>query len=100
MTGDLHDAEFPDSEDLWYDHRTLDSGHLMQAALCWLGIYFFVIKPFGLLGSDSNIESMKSYDCTGLKPRQFLARLGVKTWRDYEHWQYVSFPLYYFIPQK
>ena len=84
MTGDLHDHSYPNAEK-WYDVRTKESGHMMQAALCWLGIYYLIVKPFKLLGCD-NPEALKHYNNTGLQPRfQFM----FSTWREYENCQYV-----------
>lgn len=84
MTGDLHDHAFPDSPK-WYARRTMESGHMMQAALCWLGIYYLIVKPFRLLGCD-NPEALSHYDNTGLSPR--FSRI-FSTWREYENCQWV-----------
>lgn len=82
MSGDLHDHEYPDSSPL-YGIRTSDSGHIMQFALCLLGVYYLVIKPFKLFGCD-NPENLRHYDNTGLKPR--FSKI-FKTWREYENCQ-------------
>ena len=82
MTGDLHDHAFPDSPK-WYARRTMESGHMMQAALCWLGIYYLIVKPFRLLGCD-NPEALSHYNNTGLSPR--FSRI-FSTWREYENCQ-------------
>lgn len=82
MTGDLHDHEFPDGP-RWYPRRTTESGHVMQAALCWLGIYYLIVKPFKLLGCD-NPEALSHYNNTGLQPR--FSRI-FSTWREYENCQ-------------
>ena len=82
MSGDLHDHEFPNRPPL-YEIRTTESGHMMQFALCWLGVYYIIVKPFKLFGCDSP-EALRHYDNTGLKPRfSFLFR----TWREYENCQ-------------
>ena len=85
MTGDLHDHAFPDSPK-WYARRTMESGHVMQAALCWLGIYYLIVKPFRLLGCD-NPDALSHYNNTGLRPR--FSRI-FSTWREYENCQWVT----------
>ena len=40
MAGELHDAARP-QEDKEYDIRMVQTGHTMQTALRWLGLYYY-----------------------------------------------------------
>lgn len=55
MSGDLHDYFYPDEPSI-YDERLSDSAHVLEATMCWLGIFYFFIKPFDIkMGSgDKN----------------------------------------------
>ncbi len=81
MTGELHDFSYPD-EELWYPSRMVEAGHMMQAALCWLGVYYLCIKPAKLW--PPSLAAIHAYDETGLVSRfpYFLS-----TWREYENLQ-------------
>ena len=41
------------AEEPVYDIRTLEAGYVMQAALCWMSVYYLIVKPLKLFGGDS-----------------------------------------------
>ena len=73
MTGELHDYHYHTYDDdyvvyqnitnnitvsfnitageqnIWFDKRTTDCGHILAAGLCWFALYYIVIFPFKLL---------------------------------------------------
>jgi len=79
MTGEVHDYHYPD-EPSQYLRRQQQASYIMIAALCWLGIYYLIIRPLGLLKPSEKAISI--YDDTGLTPR-FPAIFN--TWREYEN---------------
>ena len=79
MTGDLHDHQFPNEEPV-YDIRTLEAGYVMQAALCWMSVYYLIVKPLKLFGGDS-----QRTDDPG-RPAPRLPKFFI-TWREYENVQ-------------
>ena len=48
MTGDLHDWQYPNSPSV-YASRCNISANIMIAALCWLSVYYLILRPFRLL---------------------------------------------------
>ena len=63
MEGELHDFKYPKYRQQ-YGSREKQSGYIMVAALCWLGIYYLFLKPFGLCVASA--EAISAYDDTGL----------------------------------
>eukprot|EP01041_Mallomonas_annulata_P000343 gene343-612_t len=79
MQGELHDYMYPD-EPTMIDRRQQDSGYMMVAALCWLAIYYLILKPLNVLPMSEHARNM--YDDTGLKCR---IPLMFNSWRQYEN---------------
>ncbi len=81
MTGELHDWSYPDEPPQYFARQT-QAGYVMISALCWLGFYYLVIKPFKFFVPSQ--ETINRYNDTGLDSRfpMFFA-----TWREYENIQ-------------
>ena len=85
MSGDLHDWWYYPEEEAWYDTRTAEAAHMMEAGLCIMGLFYLICnKPLKLFGCD-NPEMVASYDTTGFPVRW---PFFFKTWREYENTQY------------
>eukprot|EP01038_Epipyxis_sp_PR26KG_P014646 gene14646-19677_t len=78
MSAELHDHQFPNAPKL-YPSYTVISGKIMVAALCFLGIYYIIIKPFNLFPASVSVD--QEYDDTGLTCRFKY----FKSWREYEN---------------
>ena len=80
ITGEVHDWNYPDDPPI-YDERTAQASYILDAGLCWLGVFYLIVKPLRLLGADDP-EMLRRYDGTGLQTRfSFL----FPTWREYEN---------------
>jgi hypothetical protein len=79
MTGELHDFVYPNEPKEYFTRQT-QSGYVMMAALCLDGLYYIIIKGFGLLKPSEEVVEM--YNDTGLQPRY-----PFRTWREYENIQ-------------
>lgn len=79
MLGELHDTQYPD-EKSQYDQREMECGYIMMAALIWIGIYYFVLKPLNLMNEKT--AKGEEYDTTGLQCR---FSWFFKSWREYEN---------------
>lgn len=79
MTGEVHDYYFPNDYPQ-YEDRQRQASYIMMSALCWLGVYYFIIRPLGLL--KPNADAVAIYDDTGLSTR---FPLFFNTWREYEN---------------
>ena len=80
ITGEVHDWNYPDEPPL-YDERTVQASYILDAGLCWLGIFYLIVKPLKLLDADNPVQ-LRRYDGTGLPARfPFL----FPTWREYEN---------------
>ena len=80
ITGEVHDWNYPD-EPKQYDIRTIETAYILDAGLCWLGLFYLIVKPLKLFDAD-NIVMLKRYDQTGLPARlPFI----FSTWREYEN---------------
>lgn len=82
ITAEVHDWNYPD-EPPQYDEHTIQTAYILDAGLCWLGIYYLIVKPFKLFDAD-NPEKLKEYDTTGLPSR---SPMFFHTWREYENFQ-------------
>lgn len=51
MSGELYNLQYEIDDDNsgWYPVRTLEASFIFRAALCWLGVYYLIIKPIELL---------------------------------------------------
>lgn len=81
MSGEIHDYHYPHSPS-WMIARQTDAGHIMIAAMCWLFVYYTVIKPFRFWQPSK--ESLLKYDETGLTEMKEWKYI---TWREYENSQ-------------
>lgn len=81
MSGDIHDFQFPD-EPLLYPQRSVEAGHMMEASIWFLCVYYLIVKPSAVF--QPSHEADAEYDDTGLKPR---FSFFFKTWREYENVQ-------------
>ena len=79
MEGELHDVKFPGQPPI-NDARQKEGGYIMITALCWLGIYYLFLRPFGLLPISTAAKA--HYDDTGLSCRFSSC---FPTWRQYEN---------------
>lgn len=79
MTGEEYDETF--QTEALGDPRDVESGMLMVALLCWLGVYHLFLNPLGMITRDSNTYLHDLYDVAGLKSRFSC----FKNWRDYEY---------------
>lgn len=68
-----------------YGSRSSAARYMMLGGLCWLILFYLVIKPFKLLDCD-NPKTLKLYNSSGLGPRW---PLFFDTWRGYENIQWV-----------
>lgn len=61
------------------DSNSPETAQILIAALCWLGLYYVVLRPMGWITVSSKM--LQRYKQTGLKSRfsYFI------TWRQYEH---------------
>ena len=80
MTGELHDAKYPD-EPPWYDDRRATCGTILKVALVYVGVFTVFLKPLGIVKKPSG-EACVKYDRRELTPR--FQQL-FPTWRDYEN---------------
>jgi hypothetical protein len=89
MSGELHDIEFPDRPS-WYDQRTEESGHMLTAALSFLGFYYVIVKPISLLypGLISKHFGL-SEDELHPSDLEITPRFPcyLKSWREYQNLQ-------------
>ena len=79
MIGDVHDIEFPNQKPI-YNQRQKDCEHIMEAALCWLGLWYLIIRPLKLL-PEPDEEARRAYD------GEFNLIPSIpyfKNWREYE----------------
>ena len=80
MTGELHDAKYPD-EPPWYDDRRQACGVVLQVALVYVGLFTVFLKPLGFIKKPVGEGGLK-YNRQELTPR--FQQL-FPTWRDYEN---------------
>jgi hypothetical protein len=78
MTGELHDIQYPERKSL-YSERAELSTLILQIALIYSGIYFFIIKPFNCVRVN-RVTIQKQYD-DGKIPSRMTC---FKRFRDYE----------------
>jgi hypothetical protein len=79
MTGEEYDEKF--SLNRLGDARDLQSGYLMGATLCWLGLYHILLYPFGFIPVAAKSVIPTRYEEAGLKSRFFF----FQNWRQYEY---------------
>jgi hypothetical protein len=77
LSGERHDLHNPNLVPV-NEIRTNESKHILEATICWLGIYYMFLKPYDIFLSDSVAEK---YDDAGLHPRFSY----FKSWRQYEN---------------
>jgi hypothetical protein len=80
MIGDVHDVEFPGEKSM-YDQRQTDCSHIMEAAMCWLALWYLVVRPLKLL-PEPDAETSTDYD--GIAGNLVPSVPYFKTWREYE----------------
>jgi hypothetical protein len=78
MTGEVHDADYPDEPSM-YTQRANESAFILEAALIWLTVYYVVIIPFNLM--PVTVEAIVAYDNGTFKSRFSY----LKTFRQYEN---------------
>jgi hypothetical protein len=79
MTGEKYDETF--SLNRFGDKRDQESAYLMGATLCWLAVYYIVLRPLQLVSTTPNSFLLNKYEEAGLK-----SRFGYfKNWRQYEY---------------
>lgn len=83
MMGDVHDVEFPDERPI-YDERQHACQVIMIAAMTWLGILYFIIRPFKLFPKIDK-ETRDKYCDVDLKPSMPF----FNDWREYENFHLV-----------
>ena len=83
MSGELHDVAYPDAPPV-YNVRALQAGHVLQSAMCFMAVYYLILKPLKVL-DRFQVDDLVD-DTTALQPR--LPRL-FPSWRHYEQIQYV-----------
>lgn len=81
MSGELHDYANPNAPPL-YEKRMKESSPILISAMCWLLIYFFIIRPLKILQPSQ--EAIEAYDETGLYCRYTWF---FRSWREYENIQ-------------
>lgn len=79
MTGEVHDIKYPDAKEQYYQ-REEECGYIMMAALIWIGVYYFCLKPLKLMNEGT--AKGEDYDTTGLQCR---FNWFFKSWREYEN---------------
>ena len=83
MSGDTRTLQ--SSNESFNANRSSTAGYIMLGGLCWLTVFYLVIKPLSLLDCN-NPKTISQYNISGLKPRWPLL---FSTWREYENIQWV-----------
>ena len=83
MMGDVHDVEFPD-EKPQYDERQQSCQIIMSFAMAWLGVLYFIIRPFKLFPTVPKEIDAQYNDMTLVPSFPYFTN-----WREYENFHLV-----------
>ena len=78
MTGEVHDAAYPDMPSM-YDIRSSESSYILESALFILAVWYLIVIPFDLIQVGK--EALEIYDDGELQPRFSYFR----NYRQYEN---------------